>query len=159
MRESYKKEEKHADREPGERHDASNFRPPTSAGQMLPGRELTKASATDALAPPSARASARGASARSARGGARSARPEDDAALASMRSALGEPGGGSARYSARDTVRSSWSTARVEKTMVKLMREKEDLMARLQSVDEMLVHEEKEASKAQLMVKGRRGKR
>ena len=43
--------------------------------------------------------------------------------------------------------------------MVKLMREKEDLMARLQSVDEMLVHEEKEASKAQLMVKGRRGKR
>ena len=78
-----------------------------------------------------------------------------------MRSALGEAGagGGSARYSARDTVRSSWSTARVEKTMVKLMREKEDLMSRLQSVDEMLVHEEKEASKAQLMVKGRRGKR
>ena len=55
MRESYKKEEKHADREPGERLEGSNFRPPTSTGQMLPGRELTKASATDALAPPSAR--------------------------------------------------------------------------------------------------------
>ena len=32
-------------------------------------------------------------------------------------------------------------------------------MARLQSVDEMPVHDEKEASKAQLIVKGRRGKR
>ena len=72
-----------------------------------------------------------------------------------------EGGGGSgatARYSARDTVRSTWSTGRVEQTMVKLMREKDDLMSRLKDVDSMLLTEEKEAAKTALVVKGRRGK-
>ena len=146
MREQYEKEEKWQD---GAK-ERSKFRPKTSAGDLLPGKDNVNYGGEPGA---SARTSAR-----------QSARERLDTVRSMRDLAGGEDGVGKTGRTGRtgrmtfrpETVRSDWSTARVEGTMHKLMDEKSDLMQRLKDVESMLIAEEKEAAKTAMIVKGRR---